>query len=170
MKSSLAENTGSGGAGAGGALLAVALPGRPRGARRVGVGVSARAKNVGSHVMIMFASNFTACPSTSSDASAVVTIPVTAVDGSPALNVSTVSGFHSTPTFFLMRSTIACAVTAFAFGSAFIARGAAATLAAARDTNLRREMGCICWLQPPQHQARWCDNSISWQTLLLRTR
>jgi hypothetical protein len=34
----------------------------------------------------------------------------TTVEGSPALNVSTVSGFHSTSAFCRMRSTTACAV------------------------------------------------------------
>ena len=42
----------------------------------------------------------------------VVTMPVTTVDGSPALKVSTVSARHSTPMLFLMRSTISPAVTA----------------------------------------------------------
>ena len=38
------------------------------------------------------------------EAIAVVTTPETTVAGSPALMVSNVSGFHSTPMFFLMRS------------------------------------------------------------------
>jgi hypothetical protein len=41
-----------------------------------------------------------------------VTTPVTTVDGSPALNESTVSLCHSTPMLFLMRSMMSCAVTA----------------------------------------------------------
>src|SRR5262245_9849522 len=51
---------------------------------------------------------------TSMVAMAVVTTPLTTPAGSPALNVSTVSDFHSTPTLFLMRSMISCAVTAAA--------------------------------------------------------
>ena len=39
-----------------------------------------------------------------------MTIPVTAVSGSPALKVSTVAVFHATPTFCLIRSTIPRAV------------------------------------------------------------
>jgi hypothetical protein len=62
--------------------------------------------------MMRFAPEFTARLRTSSEASDVVTMRVTAVDGSPALNVSTVSGFQPTPMFFLMRSATSCAVTA----------------------------------------------------------
>ena len=53
----------------------------------------------------------TAFWSTSSVAIEVVTTPVTTVEGSPILNVSTSSLLQSTPMFFLMRSTISCAVT-----------------------------------------------------------
>ena len=37
-------------------------------------------------------------------------MPVTTVDGSPALNVSAVSACHSTPRDVRMRSTTSCAV------------------------------------------------------------
>jgi hypothetical protein len=104
-----------------------------------GVGVSDFVKNVGSQVTIRFAPAFTALPSTSNDASAVVTMPVTAVEGSPALNVSTDSDFQSTPMFFLIRSTTSCAVTAPPIERA---SGVAATPVAISATNLRREMGC----------------------------
>src|ERR1700733_12766407 len=95
MKSSLAENTGSGGGGEGG----MSAPG-PKPRLTGGVGVSAFAKNVGSQVTIRFAPAFTALPSTSNDASAVVTMPVTVVEGWPALNGSTVSGFKLSAMFF----------------------------------------------------------------------
>ena len=64
--------------------------------------------------MTRFAPACTAFCSTSSVAIDVVTTPVTTVDGSPALNVSTSSAPQSTPMFFLTRSTISCAVTAAA--------------------------------------------------------
>ena len=60
--------------------------------------------------MTRFAPDFTACCSTASVAIDVVTTPVTTVEGSPALIASTVSAFHSTPMFFLMRSISSCAV------------------------------------------------------------
>src|SRR5215469_4445273 len=44
----------------------------------------------------------------------VTAIPVTVVCGSPALNVSTVGSFHSTPRCCLMRSITSCAVIFFA--------------------------------------------------------
>src|SRR6476469_594856 len=61
--------------------------------------------------MMRFAPAWTAFCSTSSVAIEVVTTPVTTVDGSPALNVSTSSLRHSTPMFALMRSTTSWAVT-----------------------------------------------------------
>src|ERR1700722_16338243 len=142
MKASLAEKTGSaGGCGAdvsGGPSRPVDPGPAPRLAG--GVGEAALAKNVGSQLIIRFAPAFTARPSTSNDASAVVTMPVTAVEGSPALNVSTDSDFQSTPMFFLIRSTTSCAVTAPPIERA---NGVAATPVAIRATNLRREMGCM---------------------------
>src|SRR3984885_7445705 len=138
MKSSLAENTGSEGGGEGG-MAGPADPG-PKPRLTGGVGVSDFVKNVGSQVTIRFAPAFTALPSTSNDASAVVTIPVTAVEGSPALNVSTVYGFQSTPMFFLIRSTISCAVTALPIERAISPSGAVATPVAVSATNLRREI------------------------------
>jgi|HubBroStandDraft_6_1064221.scaffolds.fasta_scaffold1088400_1 hypothetical protein len=137
MKSSLAENTGSAGGGEGGVAGPVDPGPKPR--LTGGVGVSAFEKNVGSQVTIRFAPTFTALPSTSNDASAVVTIPVTVVEGSPALNVSTVSGFQPTPMFFLIRSMTSCAVTALPIERA---SGVAATPVAISATNLRRETGC----------------------------
>jgi hypothetical protein len=70
-------------------------------------------------------------------------MPVTAADGSPALNVSTVSGFQSTPMFFLMRSTTSSAVTAPPIDRAIETSGAAATPVAVSATNLRRVILCI---------------------------
>ena len=57
---------------------------------------------------------FTACWSTAIVAIEVVTIPLAMVDGSPAFTLSTESGFHSTPMFFLMRSITSSAVMAAA--------------------------------------------------------
>src|SRR5688572_302337 len=91
--------------------------------------------------MTMFAPAFTARRRTSIVASEVVTTPVTGVDGSPALNVSTVDAFQSTPTAFRIRSTISCAVTAAApSGAGSRTNGAATAPAAPRQTNSRREM------------------------------
>lgn len=59
------------------------------------MGVSAFVKNVGSLVMIRFAPAFIALLSAFNDASEVVAMPVTRVEGSPALKVSAVSGFHA---------------------------------------------------------------------------
>src|SRR5215203_5002924 len=104
--------------------------------------------------MTRFAPAFTAFCSTSSVAMEVVTTPVTTVDGSPALNVSTSSLLHSTPMFFLIRSTISCAVIAAAppspsgprrtsASSLFTVSGRAMAPAAASDTNSRREMNVM---------------------------
>src|SRR5260370_15516286 len=87
--------------------------------------------------MIRFAPDFTARLRTSSDASDVVAMRVTAVEGSPALNVSTVSAFQSTPIFSLMRSTTCCAVTVPPVVRAI--SGAVSTPVAASATHLRRE-------------------------------
>jgi hypothetical protein len=59
--------------------------------------------------MTMLAPASTARRSTLKDAIAVVTTPATTVAGSPALIVSTVSGFHSTPMCFLIRSRTSAA-------------------------------------------------------------
>src|SRR6187549_1263609 len=71
-------------------------------------------------------------------------MPVTTVDGSPALKVSTVSAFHSTPMLFLMRSTISPAVTGAANGEAPRSKGETAWPATApvteSATNSRLEM------------------------------
>jgi len=56
-------------------------------------------------------SHGTASLSTGNVAIDVVTTPVTTAAGLPALNVSTVSGFHSTPTCFLIRSITSWAVS-----------------------------------------------------------
>src|SRR5580658_9756133 len=143
MKSSLAVKTGSGGGGSAG-VVGGGPPGKPR--RTGGVGVSALEKKVGSLVTIRFAPAFTERLSTSSDASEVVTIPVTVAEGSPALKVSTdsgVSGFQSTPMFFLIRSTTSWAVTELPIAPALSTSGAAATPVAVRTTNLLREIGFI---------------------------
>src|SRR5262245_44561217 len=95
--------------------------------------------------MTRFAPACTAFCSTSSVAIEVVTTPVTTVDGSPALKVSTVSLLHSTPMFFLMRSTISCAVTPALVRTAAgentnVVPAAPPTVSA---TNLRRERWVI---------------------------
>ncbi len=92
--------------------------------------------------MTRFAPAFTACCSTASVAIDVVTTPVTTVEGSPALTVSTVSAFHSTPMFFLMRSIRSCAVTRGPPATRLTASGAAAT-AAASAVNSRRDRSAM---------------------------
>src|SRR5258708_532953 len=72
-------------------------------------------------------------------------MPFTTVAGPPALNVSIVSVFHSTPIFFRMRSTISCAVSGAGASAAveWSAAGATIAPAAARSMNWRRE---ICFI------------------------
>src|SRR5580704_14271256 len=60
----------------------------------------------------------TARCNTSSVAIIVTATPVTGVDGSPVLNVSTVFSLHSTPTCDLIASTTSCAVTFLALSRA----------------------------------------------------
>jgi lysophospholipase L1-like esterase len=82
---------------------------------------------------------FTACCSTAVVASAVVTMPVTAVAASPALRPSTVSAFQSTAICFLMRSITSCAESADAREDLPpVANGATAAMVAIA-ANLRLE-------------------------------
>ena len=91
--------------------------------------------------MTKFAPACTAFCSTSSVAIDVVTTPVTTVDGSPVLNVSTSSLLQSTPMFFLMRSTISCAVTVRAQARSHSTKGlASAPAAAARRSRVVKWM------------------------------
>ena len=91
--------------------------------------------------MIRFAPASTARRSTNMDAIAVVTTPETAVAGSPALMVSKVSGFHSRPMFFLMRSMTSVAeMGALAVTPPVSAKGAA-TAETARAPNSLLERG-----------------------------
>src|SRR5262245_14324957 len=92
--------------------------------------------------MTKFAPLLTARLSTSIVAIAVVTTPVTIAAESPALNVSTVSVFHVTPTFCLMRSTISWAVIAAGGGATFgyDTVRAPRALTAASVMNSRREI------------------------------
>ena len=92
--------------------------------------------------MMRFAPLCTAFWSTSSVAIDVVTTPVTTVDGSPALNVSTSSLLHSTPMFFFTRSTMSCAVSAPAgrATASVAANGVATAPTAASATKSRREI------------------------------
>ena len=86
----------------------------------------------------MFAPASTAWRRIAIDASAVVTTPVTIVAASPALSVSTVSVFQSTPMPFLIRSTMSPAETA---GAACVERArtsGAATVAAVSAANCLR--------------------------------
>src|SRR5688500_3652035 len=88
----------------------------------------------------MFAPDFTTRRRTSMVASEVVTRPVTTVDGSPALNVSTVSAFHGTPRLFRMRSTTSCDVGAAAPCAAGSSRNGEATAPTVLSlTNARRD-------------------------------
>ena len=91
--------------------------------------------------MTKFAPARTAFCSTSSVAIDVVTTPVTIVDGSPALNVSTSSLPQSTPMFFFTRSTISCAVTVAPCTNALPRMNGVATApAAVSATKSRLEM------------------------------
>ena len=85
----------------------------------------------------------TACSSTASVAIAVVTTPVTTVDGSPALKPSTVSVFHATPICALMRSRSSFAVSAAARPAGLArTRTVRPRRHAARVANSRRE-SCV---------------------------
>src|SRR5215831_7723651 len=94
----------------------------------------------------MFAPEATDVFSTSRVAIVVTVIPLTAVAWSPALNVSTVSVFHGTPTLPRMRSTMSDAVIgplrAALCENAF---GAISVPAPARAENLRLERWLISY-------------------------
>jgi hypothetical protein len=93
--------------------------------------------------MTRFAPASTAWRSTLRDAIAVVTTPEMTVAGSPALMVSTVSVFHSTPIFFLIRSMTSAAER----GATADTRRVDANGAAIADTvsapNSRRDRGVM---------------------------
>src|SRR5262252_4653457 len=97
--------------------------------------------------MTRFAPAWTAFCSTSSVAIDVVTTPVTMVDGSPALNVSTSSLLQPTPMFFFTRSTISRAVTPTAarVSAWSMRKGEAAAPAAVSATKWRLEM-VVIWI------------------------
>ena len=80
----------------------------------------------------------TACCSTLSVGSAVVTMPVTDVVGLPAVKPSTVSVFRATPIADLMRSRRACAVSEPGPAVPCERLKGTATAVAARPVNSRR--------------------------------
>ena len=73
------------------------------------------------------------------DAIAVVTTPETTVAGSPALMVSNVSGFHSTPMLFLMRSMTSVAEMGGLVVRRLVSANGAAMAETVRAPNSRRD-------------------------------
>ena len=77
------------------------------------------------------------------EAIAVVTTPETTVAGSPALMVSNVSGFHSTPMFFLMRSMTSVAEMGGLAVSALVRANGAAMAETVRAPNSLLDRGVV---------------------------